>query len=223
MESTQSNRNNSAAVEALIKLGELNLGYVPWTASAMTPQAIVYILNEIIINQRRCIMELGMGLSTLFIAKLMQEIHDLQLISIDHDSAWIEICRHQLTSKSLDTDRHQVIYAPLTRQKSSQGDDFEYYDIQAFSLDQTFKPDLVIVDGPPAWREDISEARVPAYDALLPIIHSNATVFVDDYQRPGETKLVNLFLADSCWTLAHQDPEANITILRNGEANYNIF
>jgi hypothetical protein len=81
----------------------------------------------------------------------------------------------------------------------------------------------VIIDGPPAWREDISEARVPAHDILLPIIHDNTTVFIDDYQRAGESKLLDLFLADPSWTLSLKDPEANVAILRNGSAHYNIF
>jgi hypothetical protein len=212
-----------ASVEALVKLGELNLGYVPWTASAMTPQSIVYILNEIIINQRRQILELGMGLSTLFIAKLMQEISDIQLISVDHDQDWIEICQSQLKSKSLNTDKHTIIHAPLKERKNAHSAIAEYYDPNALEAVHTFKPDLVIIDGPPAWGEEISEARVPAYEILLPIIPDNATVFIDDYQRTGESKLADLFLKDPRWTLSLKDPEANVAILRNGSAHYNIF
>ncbi|MFH7244562.1 MAG: class I SAM-dependent methyltransferase [Spirulina sp.] len=223
MENKIIENNGCASVEALVKLGELNLGYIPWTASAMTPQSIVYILNEIIINQRRRILELGMGLSTLFIAKLMQEIPDIQLISVDHDQDWIEICRLQLKSKSLNTDRHTIIHAPLKKRKNAHTEIAEYYDINALSADQTFQPNLVIIDGPPAWREDISEARVPAYEILLPIIQDNTTVFVDDYQRTGESKLLDLFLADPSWTLSLKDPETNVAILRNGSAHYNIF
>jgi hypothetical protein len=223
MENKITDNAGFSSVEALVKLGELNLGYIPWTASAMTPQSIVYILNEIIINQRRRILELGMGLSTMFIAKLMQDIPGIELISIDHDQDWIDICQSQLKSKSLNTDRHKIIHAPLTGRKNVHSEIAEYYNISSLSIGQSFKPDLVIVDGPPAWREDIAEARVPAYEILLPIIHDNTTIFIDDYQRKGESKLVDLFLANSSWTLSLKDPEANVAILRNGEAHYNIF
>lgn len=217
-----------SSVEALVKLGQLNLGYIPWTASAMTPQSIVYILNEIIINQRRRILELGMGISTLFSAKLMQEIPDLQLISVDHDQGWIDICSSQLQSKGLNTDRHQIVHASLKEieqpiSELSEHNKIAYYDRDALSIGQTFKPDLVIIDGPPAWREDISEARVPAYDLLLPILSEDTTLFIDDYQRKGESKLVSRFLANPSWTLSLSDPEANVAILRNSSGHYNII
>ncbi|MEY3300021.1 MAG: hypothetical protein RLZZ597_3281 [Cyanobacteriota bacterium] len=228
MENKIIDHDRYSSVEALVKLGELNLGYIPWTASAMTPQATVYILNEIIINQRRRILELGMGVSTLFIAKLMQDMPDIQAISVDHDHEWMDICCSQLRSKKLDTDRHRMVHAPLrkieqSRLEASNFESSEYYDMDALGVIQDFKPDLVIIDGPPAWREDISEARVPAHDILLPIIHDNTTVFIDDYQRAGESKLLDLFLADPSWTLSLKDPEANVAILRNGSAHYNIF
>lgn len=229
MENKVVDYQSGSSVAAFVKLGECNLGYLPWTASAMTPESIVYILNEIIINQRRRILELGMGLSTLFIAKLMQDIPEIQLISVDHDPGWIDICRAQLKSKHLETDRHRIVHAPLKKIDKS---DFEavdandatseYYDLNALHVGQSFKPDLVIIDGPPAWREDIAEARVPAYEVLLPIIHDDATIFIDDYQRRGESKLLNRFLMNANWTLSLQDPGANVAILRNGAAHYNI-
>jgi hypothetical protein len=229
MENTIIDHPGDSSVAAFVKLGALNLGYLPWTASAMTPQSIVYILNEIIINQRRRVLELGMGLSTLFIAKLMQEMPDVQLISVDHDLGWIDICRSQLKSKQLETDQHRIVHAPLRKMEpssfqASEYDDVapEYYDINALRVGQNFNPDLVIIDGPPAWREDIAEARVPAYEVLLPIIHDNATIFIDDYQRKGESKLVDRFRSDANWTVSLQDSAANVAILRNRATHYNI-
>lgn len=168
-------------------------------------------------------MELGMGLSTFFIARLMQEIEEIQLLSIDHDQDWINTCSFQLASKCLYTDRHTVIHAPLTKQQNTKLEAFDYYDLEALSTGKAFKPDLVIIDGPPAWRDDISGARIPAYEILSPLLNGNATVFIDDYQRKGESKLLNLFLSDSGWTLSHKDPEANVAILRNTRADYNAF
>lgn len=223
IENVKEDRNYYSSTEALVKLGALNLGYLPWTSSSMTPQSIVYILNEIIINKRRRIMELGMGLSTVFIARLMQEIKDIQLLSVDHDKDWIDLCSFQLASKCLDTDRHTVIHAPLAEQKNAKSETFNYYNFEALGRGKAFKPDLVIIDGPPAWREDISDARVPAYEILSPLVNSSATVFIDDYPRKGESKLLNLFLSDPDWTLSHKDSDANVAILRNTRAEYNAY
>ena len=101
-------RQESSQAEALIKLAELQLGYVPWTSSAMTPNAVVHILNEIIINNRTRILELGMGLSTLYIAKLAKELEGVRLLSVDHDSCWINICRQNLLAKGLDMEGHAI-------------------------------------------------------------------------------------------------------------------
>ena len=223
IENVKEDKNYCSSTEALIKLGTLNLGYLPWTSSSMTPQSIVYILNEIIINKRRRVMELGMGLSTVFIARLMQEIEDIQLLSVDHDKDWIDTCSFQLASKCLDTDRHIIIHAPLAEQKDARLETFNYYDLEALSIGKAFKPDLVIIDGPPAWREDISDARIPAYETLSPLVNSSTTVFIDDYQRKGESKLLDLFLSNPDWTLSHKDPDANVAILRNAGTEYNAF
>ena len=62
--------NNQADLLAMQHLNPLLQGYVPWTSSAMRPAAFVNIINDITVNDRRVVLELGGGVSTLLIAKL---------------------------------------------------------------------------------------------------------------------------------------------------------
>jgi hypothetical protein len=190
----------------------------------MMPRAITYILNEIIVNNKSRVLELGMGISTLYITKLMAELSNVSLLSIDHDEAWIEACRHQIREKELTSTRHKIIHAPLTQIVIDNTAELFYYDLERFLGEvASFSPDLLIIDGPPAWKPDISGARVPAHQFLAPLLSMNATVFIDDYTRAGESRLLESFLATPEWNVEIRDPSANIAILRNNSCNYNAF
>ena len=88
-----------------------------------------------------------MGVSTLYVARPMLEIANISSLSIDHDSSWIENCRDRLASKSLVSDRHSIVYAPLCRQRDIHEKEFDYYEPTTFkSAISNFSPDLVIID-----------------------------------------------------------------------------
>ena len=215
--------NNCREAKALIQLSSLNTGYVPWTSSSMKPQAVVHILNEIVVNKKKQVLELGMGVTTTCIAALIKEGIDTQLISIDHDAEWIDICKKQLHLRNLVSSSHTFIHAPLTENQFFGGFG-GWYDMQNLLAIPSFKPDLLIIDGPPAWRKDIENARVPVFEALSQKLSRDATVFIDDYLRPGESRLVNLFESDSEWDLVVKDEGANVAILRRvGTNSYNPF
>ena len=54
-------------------LAPLTTAYQPWSIFAIRPSGLVKVLNEIVINRRRCIVECGGGISTVYIAKLLQQ------------------------------------------------------------------------------------------------------------------------------------------------------
>jgi hypothetical protein len=99
-----------------------------------------------------------------------------------------------------------------------------WYDITNLFSIPDFKPDLLIIDGPPAWTKDIENARIPAFNILSEKLSHDATVFIDDYMRPGESLLLNLFESDPKWELISRDQAANIAILRrSGASSFNTF
>ena len=46
--------------------------YLPWGAGAMRPAGLVTVCNDIVLNGRRRIVELGTGISTVLLARLYQ-------------------------------------------------------------------------------------------------------------------------------------------------------
>ena len=217
------NQGNSGEIAALIKLSSLGAGYVPWTTSSMRPEAVVHILNEIVVNNKKRVLELGMGVTTTCIMAFIKDSPDIKLLSVDHDAKWIEICQAQLELRCLTSPNHTLIHAPLDENKSVSGLG-SWYDISSLSNVQSFNPDLLIVDGPPAWRKEIENARVPVFNALSKKLSHDATVFIDDYTRPGESLLLDLFESDPEWDLVLKDESANVAILRRtGARSYNLL
>lgn len=61
----------------------------------MRPSGLVAVLNEILINSRTSIVECGGGISTFYIAKLIQE-NGGHLYSIEHELSWAIFLEKQL-------------------------------------------------------------------------------------------------------------------------------
>src|SRR5260370_41763841 len=45
--------------------------YLPWSAGTMRPAGLVTVCNDIVLNDRRRIVELGSGISTVVLARLL--------------------------------------------------------------------------------------------------------------------------------------------------------
>ena len=96
---------------AIQKLVTLSDGYIPWTASSIRPSAIVKILNDITINERKNIIEFGSGVSTVFIAKTIRNSGG-HLYTVDHDGSWIKVVKKMLKKENLG-DVVSFIHAPM--------------------------------------------------------------------------------------------------------------
>ncbi len=169
---------------ALSLLRPFHFEYVPWTAAAMRPSAICALLNEIIINQRKTVVEFGSGISTLYIARAMQDIKG-KLISFEHDRAWLGVVEDMLAKHNV-ADSVEVIHAPL-RNCSCALDGCEWYNddvVKAALAGEVL--DGVIVDGPPASRRANQYARYPAVPVTREFLGDRFFVFLHDINRPGE-------------------------------------
>jgi hypothetical protein len=49
--------------------------YLPWSAGTMRPAVFVTVCNDIVLNDRRRIVELGSGISTVLLARLLTSAH----------------------------------------------------------------------------------------------------------------------------------------------------
>ena len=67
-------------------------GYLPWTEGALRPAALVVVCNEIVLADRREIVELGSGVSTIVLARLVRE-REGRLTALEHDPEWAGVVR----------------------------------------------------------------------------------------------------------------------------------
>jgi Methyltransferase domain len=171
---------------ALLMLRDLTDGYVPWSQSAIRPSALACILNDITINQRRTIVELGAGMSTALIARLISAQPGKTLISFEHDPAWCDFLNDWLEQKGLDRIA-RVIEAPLAPCPGFAG---EWYDVEVIRAAlQGIGIDCLICDGPPAYTQDRALARLPAVPMMGHALAERCAVFLDDAQRHGERRV----------------------------------
>lgn len=185
--------------QALVKLTPLQLGYVPWTTYALKPTVMAQIVNDIIINDRRSIVEFGAGISTIHLAKLAEQRtagEKMAITSIEDDDDWAEIVRGMLRERGLE-DYANVVVAPL-RPCSFSVDNLEWYDasLVAEALKGQPQIDLVVVDGPKAFEKGKALARFPAFRAVSSRLAPRCSIVLDDIARSGEQRVLDLWQSE---------------------------
>ena len=170
-------------------VGEPN--YFPATGSSLNSHSLATVINDLIINDRKCMIEFGAGISTLYVARLIrQKSLNLQLISVDDNSKWLEIMKSHLAEESL-SDLVQFVHAPLAKSTHSL-DSLLWYDEVAIEdvIGSTSKFDVVLVDGPMAWQKKTELARYPAIPFMNGRLSDRCVVFLDDSYRKGEQQVL---------------------------------
>ena len=78
--------------QGLVQLSSFNHTYpMPFGGGwALTPDAAVVLAREIALNRPRTIVELGSGVSTVLIGRMLKQAGEGQLFSLDHDASWAE-------------------------------------------------------------------------------------------------------------------------------------
>jgi rhodanese-related sulfurtransferase len=164
---------------ALGALAPLSGSFLPWTSSTMRPAAILAIATDIVINQRRVVVECGSGNSTLFAARaLAQHGIDGHVHSLDHDPAWADLTARAIAREDLQR-WASVTCAPLVD---------DWYDREL--LPAVDGIELLVVDGPPAYDRKIETSRQPALDVFWGRLAPGATIVLDDAGRRGEKRVI---------------------------------
>jgi predicted O-methyltransferase YrrM len=151
--------------------------FIPWSNVAMRPAGLLLVLNDIWFNRRTQVVECGGGMSTIYIARLLKQLGEGRLTSVEHDPTWGDRLRAQLTREGLQ-EQATVVHAPLTTGPSP------WYDTDC--IPRVKNIDLLIVDGPIANTAALGQARYPALPHFRPDLIPGATVVLDDILREGE-------------------------------------
>ena len=177
---------------ARVALGALGGPYLPWGSGAMRPAGLVMVCNDIVLGDRRRVVELGSGLSTVLLARLLAQrapVGGFTLVAVEHDERWARWVREQLDREEIG-EHVVVVDAPLTSCDGAPGG-LKWYDEAALAagLDGALGAapiELLVVDGPPAYAAGHGLGRYPALPVLRSRLAPGGTVVLDDVERRGE-------------------------------------
>jgi hypothetical protein len=181
---------------ALQVLAPLSSSYLPWNVAAMRPSGVVAVLNEIIINRRRYIVELGSGVSSIYLGRLVRQ-RGGHVWTVEHDGKWADAIERQLSDESLDS-AVTVVRAPLVPTMSTWPDEENtWYEPDTLRAGITEQPiDLLVIDGPPASDASRRHSRYPAVSFFSPLLADDYAIILDDIDRPGEQEIMKRWEQD---------------------------
>ena len=162
-------------------------GYLPWTEGALRPAALALVCNEIVLADRRRLVELGSGVSTIVLARLMRE-RGGHLTSLEHDPGWAGVVGAQIEQEELG-DFARLVEAPLEAHPLALGD-APWYAASALGRLPSGGIELLLVDGPPGYTAGTEHSRYPAFPALADRLAPGALVMLDDAEREGEREIL---------------------------------
>jgi predicted O-methyltransferase YrrM len=185
--------NGISETQGLVQLAGLQEPYpMPFGGSwALTPDAATVLAREVAIRRPDVIVELGSGVSTVMVGRLLQQIGSGRLISLDHDPEWAEKTRRHVLASGLQ-DYVEVIDAPLEKQ-TIDGQEYDWYRIPE-QLRQIERIDMLAVDGPPQSTDSEILSRYPALPVFANQFSDQAVIYVDDAKRVTETEMVRQWL-----------------------------
>jgi len=148
----------------------------PW---ALGERAYAQVLRHLREANVHIIVELGSGAST---AALARDLPSATILSVDDDPTYFAKTRARLPADA----KVEIVHRPLVWQRHG-GAPYLSYAPGAFP-DEV---DALIVDGPPHWTRRGREAGL--YQ-VMPSLKVEARIFLDDYRRAPEKRIVQNWL-----------------------------
>jgi hypothetical protein len=208
-------------LHSLAQLVQFNLGYLPWTTSAMRPAGLRLAVNEVLVHERQSGIEFGAGISTLFLAKAFSRSKG-QLTVVEHDIVWLEKIRSELSRIGVLENTCTLVYAPLIRCAATNGNGAWY---QQDALEKSIGSatyDFSLVDGPIS-RSENDAVRNPACAFLKNRLRSSYAIFVDDIDRPKDLEMAHSWTQDLGGRINVYEFHGAVAVIRAAQDNpYNI-
>lgn len=165
--------------------------FLPMTSWSVSPREVLHICNDIVINNRKSIIEFGSGFSTICIAQLLK-INNIEasFFSVEDNSDWANDMRKMIDKLGLQN-QVKIIIAPIADvpaefAKKSQT---KWYDTKSIAAEiaSIDNFDVVIVDGP--FGGSTPFARYSAVPFLKPKLSGDFAIFLDDSNRADEKQI----------------------------------
>lgn len=161
----------------------------PTRGYAAAPDALVQLVRIIDERAPDSVLELGSGVSTIVLARRLQQAGRGRLVALEHLPEHAARTRAELATHGL-AEVASVLDAPL--------EDVDIGTVRWswYRLGPDVPPsiDALFVDGPPAGTGTL--ARYPALPRLSERLTPGAVVFVDDGDRPDEREMVRRWQAE---------------------------
>jgi predicted O-methyltransferase YrrM len=170
------------AADSLNRLLQLNSPLPTMRGWAGSPDFLLHVVQTVRGRKPAAVMECSSGVSTLVVARSLQQNGSGHVWSLEHDPVYAAKTRVLLAQHGL-SDWATVLEAPL----QGHTDGSRWYGDAVIPAD--LPPiDLLLVDGPP--QSSAPMARAPAFGRLRGRLAPGAQIFVDDASRPDETAMV---------------------------------
>jgi predicted O-methyltransferase YrrM len=152
-----------------------------WAAS---PDFLLTIAEHALNSKPDTIVECSSGASTITLAQCAKLNNRGHVYSLENDAFYAEKTRTFLKKHHLD-DWATVLHTPLIEIEGNR----KWYDLS--NIPEIQEIDMLVIDGPPAFI--CQDARYPALPNLIDKL-KNATVFLDDANRPEEKAIIKLWM-----------------------------
>jgi len=173
---------------ASVELTRFNLPFFPASRYALAPSALLTVLNDVTANQRRTILELGSGYSSVYIAKAlqMQDVDDGVVITVDAHEEWLAKVIDKAREAGV-SDHIRAVHAPLIDLPEGDG---VWYDQNAIRTALAGRDiELLLVDGPVASSNEQRFARRPAVPMLKDALAARCAIYLDDVHRTSHGEI----------------------------------
>ena len=178
--------------------------FLPWSEGAMSPAGLATVATEIAFAERRLVVELGSGVSTVVLARLARQLGG-RIVTVEHSPGWAGWVRRALERDGLEG-LASVIEAPLEPHRLSL-DGAPWYADAAVGELPAAGIELLLVDGPPGYGDGMAHSRYPALPALVDRLAPGALVALDDAGREGEGDILDRWEAQLGWSFDRRRAE----------------
>ncbi len=167
---------------------KLDAALPPTRDWAGSPDFLRIVYDQVRTQKPDTVVECGSGVSSIVIARALQQNGKGVLISLDHDAVFAEQTRQNLARHGLE--KWVDMRVEALAESGVAGQKSPWYPLKNIPASNI---DLVVVDGPPITHD--REARFCAGPTFIPKMPAHSVMLLDDFNRAGDTSIVEKWRA----------------------------